>query len=60
MLQNPHLYPWCHAPSLASCSLTGVMIPHWRHDPSLVQDCPAGADKRRWGVADGTLLHGRG
>ena len=29
MLQNPHLYPWCHAPSLASCSLTGVMIPHW-------------------------------
>ena len=33
MLQNPHHYPWCHA-------------------PSLVQDCPTGANKRRWGVAD--------
>ena len=32
MVQNPHHYPWCHA-------------------PSLVQDCPAGADKHRWGVA---------
>ena len=32
MLQNPHHYPWCHA-------------------PSPVQDCPAGADKHRWGVA---------
>ena len=32
MLQNPHHYPWCHA-------------------PSPVQDCPAGADKGRWGVA---------
>ena len=47
MLQNPTFTP-------------GVMLPHWRHAPSLVQDCPAGADKRRWGVADGTLLHGRG
>ena len=28
MVQNPHHYPWCHA-------------------PSLVQDHPAGADKRR-------------
>ena len=41
MVQNPHHYPWCHA-------------------PSLVQDCPAGADKRRKGVADRTLPHGRG
>ena len=32
MVQNPHHYPWCHA-------------------PSPVQDCPAGADKHRWGVA---------
>ena len=32
MLQNPHHYPWCHA-------------------PSLVQDCPAGANKRRKGIA---------
>ena len=40
MLQNPHHYPWCHA-------------------PSLTQDCPAGANKRRKGVAGGTLLHGR-
>ena len=32
MVQNPHHYPWCHA-------------------PSLVQDCPAGADKRRKGIA---------
>ena len=41
MLQNPHHYPRCHAPSLA-------------------QDRPMGADKRRWGVAGGALLHGRG
>ena len=41
MVQNPHHYPWCHA-------------------PSLVQDCPAGADKHLWGVADGALLHGYG
>ena len=27
------------------------MLPHWLHDPSLVQDCPTGADKHRWGVA---------
>ena len=40
MVQNPHHYPWCHA-------------------PSPVQDRPTGADKRRWGVADGALLHGR-
>ena len=40
MVQNPHHYPWCHA-------------------PSPVQDRPMGADKRRWGVADGALLHGR-
>ena len=32
MLQNPHHYPW-------------------RHAPSPVQDCPAGADKRLWEVA---------
>ena len=47
MVQNPHHYPWCHAPSLASCSLTGVTLSHW---------CGAarrGADKRRKGVADG-------
>ena len=41
MLQNPHHYPWCHA-------------------PSPVQDCPTGADKRRWEVAGGTLAHGGG
>ena len=27
MLQNPHHYPWCHAPSLASRSLTGAGQP---------------------------------
>ena len=41
MLQNPHHYPW-------------------RHAPALVQDCPTGANKRRKGVADGALPHGRG
>ena len=41
MLQNPHHYPW-------------------RHAPSLVQDCPTGANRRRKGVAGGVLLHGRG
>ena len=35
MLQNPHHYPW-------------------RHAPSPVQGCPAGADKRQKGVADRT------
>ena len=48
MVQNPHHYPWCHAPSLASRSLTGVTLSHW---------CGAarrGADKRRKGVADRT------
>ena len=51
MVQNPHHYPWRHAPSLASCSLTGVTLPPWRHTLSLVQGCPAGADKRQKGVA---------
>ena len=41
MLQNPHHYPWRHAPALA-------------------QDYPAGANKHRWGITDGTLPHGRG
>ena len=27
MVQNPHHYPWRHAPSLASCSLTGAALP---------------------------------
>ena len=27
MVQNPHHYPWRHAPSLASRSLTGVALP---------------------------------
>ena len=27
MVQNPHHYPWCHAPSLASRSLTGAALP---------------------------------
>ena len=47
MVQNPHHYPWRHAPSLASCTLTGVTLSHW---------CGAarrGADKRREGVVDG-------
>ena len=29
MVQNPHHYPWRHAPSLASCTLTGVTLSHW-------------------------------
>ena len=31
-----------------------------RHAPSLAQDYPTGADKRRWEVAGGTLAHVRG
>ena len=27
MVQNPHRHPWRHAPSLASCSLTGAGLP---------------------------------
>ena len=27
MVQNPHHYPWCHAPSLASRSLTSAGLP---------------------------------
>ena len=27
MVQNPHHYPWRHAPSLASRSLTGAGLP---------------------------------
>ena len=27
MVQNPHHYPWRHAPSLASRSLTGAALP---------------------------------
>ena len=30
MVQNPHHYPWRHAPSLASCSLTGTALPGGR------------------------------
>ena len=55
MVQNPHHYPWCHAPTLVSCSLTGVTHPHWRHALSLVRRCPAGADKRQKGVTDRTV-----
>ena len=29
MVQNPHHYPWRHAPSLASCSHPGVTLSHW-------------------------------
>ena len=35
------------------------MLPHGSNGPSLVQDYPAGADKRRWGITDGALPHGR-
>ena len=45
MVQNPHHYPWCHAPTLVSCSLTVVTLSHW---------CGAArrdADKRQKGVA---------
>ena len=45
MVQNPHHYPWCHAPSLASRSLTGVTLSHW------CRAARRGADKFRKGVA---------
>ena len=35
------------------------MVPNGSNAPSLVQDCPAGANKRRKGVAGGALPHGR-
>ena len=35
----PH---WRHAPSLASCSLTGVMLPYWRH--ALASSCVGSGD----------------
>ena len=84
MLQNPHHYPWCHAPSPVqdrptgatpprgvtsptpnggNCTIRGatrrrhaegrllmLQNPHHyprRHAPSLVRDCPPGADKHR-------------
>ena len=49
MVQNPHHYPWCHAPTLVSCSLTVVTLSHW---------CGAArrdADKRQKGVTDRTV-----
>ena len=49
MVQNPHHYPWCHAPTLVSCSLTVVTLSHW---------CGAArrdTDKRRKGVTDRTV-----
>ena len=33
---------WRHAPSLASCSLTGVMLPHWCH--ALASSCVGSGD----------------
>ena len=27
MVQNPHHYPWCHAPPLVQCTLTGAALP---------------------------------
>ena len=49
MVQTPHHYPWCHAPTLVSCSLTVVTLSHW---------CGAArrdADKRQKGVTDRTV-----
>ena len=49
MVQNPHHYPWCHAPTLVSCSLTVVTLSHW---------CGAArrdTDKRQKGVTDRTV-----
>ena len=34
------------------------MLPNGSNAPSLTQDCPAGADKRRWGLADGLCCAG--
>ena len=60
MVQNPHHYPWRHAPSLASRSLTGAGLPGGAPinagKASLTGPCctgagRAGADKRRKGVA---------
>ena len=33
MVQNPHHYPWRHAPSPVSRALTGVTLPHWCGQP---------------------------
>ena len=43
MVQNPHQYPWRHAPTLASRSHPGVMLPPWRHAPSLSSRSLTGA-----------------
>ena len=46
----------------AEARLLMLQNPHlypWCHAPALVQDCPTGANKRRKGVADRTLPHGR-
>ena len=70
MLQNPH-----HYPCLASCSLTDVVLPYWCRTARLAPTntggtspagpcCTgagrAGANERRWDLADGALLHRRG
>ena len=47
MLQNPHHYP------RASCTLTGVMLPHQ------CREARRGTDKRREGVADGPAAQAR-
>ena len=63
MVQNPHHYPWRHAPSLASRSLTGAGLPGGapinagRASPTGPCCTGAGradADKRRRGIADRT------
>ena len=48
MLQNPHHYP------RASCTLTGVMLPHQ------CREARRGTDKRREGAADGACYTGAG
>ena len=61
MVQNPHHYPWRHAPSLASRSLTGAALPGGAPinaggasptGPCCTGAGRAGADKRRKGIAD--------
>ena len=61
MLQNPHHYPWGHAPSLASCSFTSAGLPGgapmnacWASPtgPCCTGAGRAGADKRQKGAAD--------
>ena len=61
MVQNPHYYPWRHAPSLASRSLTGAGLPGGAPinagkasptGPCCTGAGRADADKRRRGVAD--------